>query len=281
MSSGASPELQAVAEAIFQVVLESSLGEARQGAADDEEEGEAAAEAGPDGDNTIHESFSRTAMFGRCCLPQAIAILGGLLQERINRATTSAVMGTTPSLPVNFWHGTLQPSTLGPRQTPQSCSTLWHIYCLACLHLPAPVGSSDRRHAQLVLKAGNGFLTVCLCSGASGESPSGTVDVAVTLEEICWLVEMAAHLLADSGDGEVPQLPAAVAAAIQLPESEQALLQLSQLILAVPNFCIDSKLKHLASPRQSISYQPFCFSGLPSYITQMCPPPSPPLIVIA
>ena len=102
MSSGASPELQAVAEAIFQVVLESSLGEARQGAADDEEEGEAAAEAGPDGDNTIHESFSRTAVFGRCCLPQAIAILGGLLQERINRATTSAAMGTTPSLPVNF-----------------------------------------------------------------------------------------------------------------------------------------------------------------------------------
>ena len=69
------------------------------------------------------------------------------------------------------------------------------------------------------------------------------------LEELCWLEEMAAHLLADTGDGEVPQLPSAVAAAIEDKSAEQAVCQLSHLLLSIPGLCLDPSFKHLASPR--------------------------------
>ena len=69
------------------------------------------------------------------------------------------------------------------------------------------------------------------------------------MEEVCWLVEMAAHLIADSGDGEVPMVPNPIASVIQDPTAEEALLQLCHVMLGVPCFCLDSRLRHLASPR--------------------------------
>lgn len=74
-------------------------------------------------------------------------------------------------------------------------------------------------------------------------------DAACLLEEICWLEEMSAHLIADTGDGEVPQVPQPVASAVQDPNVEETFVQLCHFLIGIPSLCLDSASRHLASPR--------------------------------
>ena len=60
---------------------------------------------------------------------------------------------------------------------------------------------------------------------------------------------MAAHLLADSGDGELPEVPICVSAMLTEPLQQQAILLLCHLLLSIPQLCLDVNLKQLASPR--------------------------------
>lgn len=97
LTSQLSPLIRGSAESIFQAFTEAALKEARQGAADDEAEGEAAAEAGPDDDNQAHERFSRAATLGRACLPQSMSVIGALLQAKIDSLTSAASTGQSQS----------------------------------------------------------------------------------------------------------------------------------------------------------------------------------------
>lgn len=77
------------------------------------------------------------------------------------------------------------------------------------------------------------------------------------MEEVCWLVEMAAHLIADSGDGEVPLPPAALSSTLADQPSEAVLVQMGHLLLGVTGFCFEERLLHLASPRShSLCHMP-------------------------
>ena len=87
-----------MADSIFKAIVESALKEVRQGAAMDEIEGEAAAEAGPDEVNQRHESLSRAATLGRACLPTSLILVTALLQGRANKLTEASSEGNLHSL---------------------------------------------------------------------------------------------------------------------------------------------------------------------------------------
>lgn len=72
------------------------------------------------------------------------------------------------------------------------------------------------------------------------------------LEELCWLLRMAAHVVADSGEGETPLAPVSVAtAAASADAAERAdpLEAVSHALLAVGGLCLDERMKSAASPR--------------------------------
>ena len=81
--------------------------------------------------------------------------------------------------------------------------------------------------------------------------PAGS-EPSIPLEELCWLVRMGAHIAADSGEGETPLPPLAVAtaaAAACRAGRLDPLEALSHSLLAVAGLCLDDTLKHGASPR--------------------------------
>lgn len=77
------------ADSIFRALVESALKEAHNGASDDEDEGEAAAEAGPDESNRGHEILTRAALLARACLPNSLTLLTSLLRDRADKLTGS------------------------------------------------------------------------------------------------------------------------------------------------------------------------------------------------
>ncbi len=75
-------------------------------------------------------------------------------------------------------------------------------------------------------------------------------DPTEALEALHWLTRMSAHFLADSGDGEVPYAPMAVAhAAGASPVGHDLVEALSHSLLGVAGLCLDEQGRNIASPR--------------------------------
>ncbi len=75
-------------------------------------------------------------------------------------------------------------------------------------------------------------------------------DPTEALEALHWLTRMSAHFLADSGDGEVPYVPMAVAhAASVAPVGHDPVEALSHSLLGVAGLCLDEQGRSVASPR--------------------------------
>jgi hypothetical protein len=81
--------------------------------------------------------------------------------------------------------------------------------------------------------------------------PAGQ-DPAGPLEELHWLTRMAAHLLADSGEGETPLVPMSVAAAAAAAQPGRDPIEgLSHALLGVAGLCLDKRARSVVSPRCS------------------------------
>lgn len=77
-------------------------------------------------------------------------------------------------------------------------------------------------------------------------------DPAEPLEELHWLTRMAAHLLADSGEGETPLVPMSVAAAAAAAQPGRDPVEgLSHALLGVAGLCLDERARPVVSPRYS------------------------------
>ena len=75
-------------------------------------------------------------------------------------------------------------------------------------------------------------------------------DPSEALEALHWLTRMSAHFLADSGDGEVPYPPMAVAhAAASSPPGHDPVEALAHSLLGVLGLCLDERGSSIASPR--------------------------------
>ncbi|EIE26728.1 hypothetical protein COCSUDRAFT_46205 [Coccomyxa subellipsoidea C-169] len=75
-------------------------------------------------------------------------------------------------------------------------------------------------------------------------------DPAEPLEELHWLTRMAAHLLADSGEGETPLVPMSVAAAAAAAQPGIDPVEgLSHALLGVAGLCLDERARPVVSPR--------------------------------
>ena len=75
-------------------------------------------------------------------------------------------------------------------------------------------------------------------------------DPSEALEALHWLTRMSAHFLADSGDGEVPYPPMAVAhAAASSPPCRDPVEALAHSLLGVLGLCLDERGSSIASPR--------------------------------
>ncbi|BDA40620.1 probable Exportin-4 [Coccomyxa sp. Obi] len=75
-------------------------------------------------------------------------------------------------------------------------------------------------------------------------------DPAEPLEELHWLTRMAAHLLADSGEGETPMVPVSVAAAAAAAQPGRDPIEgLSHALLGVAGLCLDERARPVVSPR--------------------------------
>lgn len=84
---------------------------------------------------------------------------------------------------------------------------------------------------------------LCQCS-VSCQDPS------VALEQLCWLVRMAAHCLADSGEGEIPLVPEAVMSLLERgPEGAQVVERLSFIMLETAALCLQDQARPVLSPR--------------------------------
>lgn len=83
-----------------------------------------------------------------------------------------------------------------------------------------------------------------LVAALAGQDPSEP------LEELHWLTRMAAHLLADSGEGETPLVPMSVAAAAAAAQPGSDTIEaLSHALLGVAGLCLDERVRLVASPR--------------------------------
>ena len=88
-----------------------------------------------------------------------------------------------------------------------------------------------------------------LCVGA---------DTSTALEELCWLLRMTAHLIADPGEGETPLPPLTVAdAAARSSEQGQPdlLVALSCALVDNAALCLDPSAAHVISPRYILQFQ--------------------------
>lgn len=75
---------------------------------------------------------------------------------------------------------------------------------------------------------------------------------SVVLEEVTWLVRMAAHLIADPGEGETPLPPLTIAAAASQAcqaGQQDPLAALSWALLDVASLCADPATTSIVSPR--------------------------------
>ena len=87
-------------------------------------------------------------------------------------------------------------------------------------------------------------MTTHLWGYCAGQDPSEP------LEALHWLTRMSAHFLADSGDGEVPYPPMALAhAAASSPPGHDPVEALAHSLLGVLGLCLDERGSSIASPR--------------------------------
>jgi len=74
----------------------------------------------------------------------------------------------------------------------------------------------------------------------------------VPLEQLCWLLRAAAHLLADPGEGEAPLPPvpvAAAAAAAAAAGRPDAAAALATAVMDAAALCLDAAARPVLSPR--------------------------------
>jgi len=74
----------------------------------------------------------------------------------------------------------------------------------------------------------------------------------VPLEQLCWLLRAAAHLLADPGEGEAPLPPvpvAAAAAAAAAAGRPDAAAALAAAVMDAAALCLDPAARPVLSPR--------------------------------
>lgn len=84
-------------------------------------------------------------------------------------------------------------------------------------------------------------------------------DPSEALEALHWLTRMSAHFLADSGDGEVPYVPTALAHASESsPLGQDPVEALSHSLLGVVGLCLDENGRHIASPRSMLICPQLC-----------------------
>ena len=79
-------------------------------------------------------------------------------------------------------------------------------------------------------------------------------DPSSTLERLCWILQSASSILADSADGEVPQVPVAISDACATVSRKPAgtqdtVIGLSQSLLAFASFCKENAGCDMISPR--------------------------------
>ncbi len=88
-------------------------------------------------------------------------------------------------------------------------------------------------------------------------------DPSVVLEQLCWVVSMAGHVLADAGEGETPLVPLAVleacgpAWAAPAPEGpapagadgDDCVVALGRALLGVGGMCLQEAARPVVSPR--------------------------------
>lgn len=118
-----------------------------------------------------------------------------------------------------------------------------------------------RAHVHLCAFSYSAFDSPAFSSPPSPLHPTGR-DPSAVLEQLCWVVSMAAHVLADAGDGETPLVPVAILEACTLAWAaggqhaqqaqqvgEDPAVALGRCLLGVGAMCLDEAARPVISPR--------------------------------
>lgn len=197
--------------------MEGSLRDAAACAHQDEAEGEAADDAGAGAMAAREDWFSRAAAVGRASAAESAALLARCISDKqrlLQHCAGSGVLLNILEFKLN---------SISVASSTRMSAFLRRLRAGLCLAMPDDVGVA-----------------------VTGMDPSEP------LEELHWLTRMAAHLLADSGEGETPLVPLAVAAAAAAADAQGGpdnIEQLSHALLGVAGLCLDEAARPVASPR--------------------------------